>query len=63
LNGDVTLTSASANTITLNDQLILCTGSNFTTPVSGQQGYIVTGSNEPSGTLITSGQATKYSCL
>ena len=34
---------ASANTITLNDHLVLCTGSNFTTPVDGQQGYIVTG--------------------
>ena len=38
LNGNVTLASASANTITLNDHLVLCTGSNFTTPVSGQQG-------------------------
>jgi hypothetical protein len=40
LNGNVTLAQTSANSLTLNVHLILCTGSNFT---SGQQGYIVTG--------------------
>ena len=41
LNGDVTLASASTNTLTLNDHLVLVTGANFTTPASGQQGYSV----------------------
>jgi hypothetical protein len=63
LNGDVTLASASANTITLNDHLVLCTGSNFATPVSGQQGYIMTGTLEADGTSITSGTAIKYATL
>ena len=40
LNGNVSLAQTSANTLTSNDHLVLCTGSNFTTPVSGQQGYI-----------------------
>ncbi len=63
LNGNVTLASASANTITLNDHLVLCTGSNFTTPVSGQQGYIMTGTLEADGTSISSNTATKYATL
>ena len=63
LNGDVTLASASANTITLNDHLVLCTGSNFTAPLSVQQGYIMTGTLEADGTAITSATATKYATL
>jgi hypothetical protein len=55
LNGDVTLASASANTITLNDLLVLCTGSNFTTSVSGQQGYMITGTNATDNTSIGTG--------
>ena len=45
LNGNVSLAQTSANTLTLNDHLVLCTGSNFTTSGSGQQGYTVTGTN------------------
>ena len=45
LNGNVTLAQTSAITLTLNDHLILCTGSNFTPPVNDQQGYTVTGTN------------------
>jgi hypothetical protein len=63
LNDDVTLASASANTITLNDHLVLCTGSNFTTPVSGQQGYIMTGTFETDGTTIVTATAIKYATL
>jgi hypothetical protein len=63
LNGDVTLASAYTNTLTLNDHLVLCTGSNFTTPVSGQQGHIMTGTLETDRTSITSGTATKYATL
>jgi hypothetical protein len=63
LSGNVTLASAYTNTLTLNDHLILCTGSNFTTPVSGQQGYIMTGTFETDLTTITTAQATKYATL
>ena len=34
---------------------MLCTGSSFTTPLSGQQGYIITGTNTTDATSITSG--------
>ena len=60
MNGDATLASAYTNTLTLNDHLVLCTGSNFTTPVDGQQGYTITGTLEADGTAITSGTATKF---
>ena len=63
LNGNVTLASASANTITLNDHLVLCTGSNFTTPVSGQQGYIVTGTNTTNATSISSGTSIDFASI
>ena len=63
LNGNVTLASASANTITLNDHLVLCTGSNFTTPLSGQQGYMITGANATDLTSITSGSPVTYSTI
>jgi hypothetical protein len=63
LNGDVTLASASANTITLNDHLVLCTGPNFTTPVSGQQGYIINGTFETDFLSIASAVAIKYATL
>jgi hypothetical protein len=63
LNGDVTLASAYTNTLTLNDHLVLCTGSNFTTPVSGQQGYIQTGTFEPDLTTITTATAIKIATL
>ena len=43
MNGDVTLAQTSANTLTLKDHLVLVTGTNFTTPGDGQQGYTVTG--------------------
>ena len=43
MNGDVTLAQTSANTLTLKDHLVLVTGTNFTTPADGQQGYMVTG--------------------
>ena len=57
------MASASANIITLNDHLILCTGSNFTTPTSGQQGYMITGANATDLTSITSGSSVTYSTL
>ena len=60
MNGNVTLASASANTITLNDHLVLCTGSNFTTPVSGQQGYMVTGTNATDNTSIGTAAVITY---
>jgi hypothetical protein len=63
LNGNVTLASASANTITLNDHLVLCTGFNFTTPVSGQQRYIISGTFETDLTTITTATAIKYATL
>ena len=63
LNGNVTLASASANTITLNDHLVLCTGSNFTTPVSGQQGYIKTGTNTTDATAITSASSIDFASI
>ena len=63
LNGDVTLASASTNTLTLNDHFVLVTGTNFTTPVSGQQGYnakcslttdtLVSAPNITSGTVFS----------
>jgi hypothetical protein len=58
MNGDVTLASTSANTFTLKDHLDLVTGSNFTTPVDGQQGYMVTGTIVTDQTTITSNSAT-----
>ena len=63
MNGDVTLASASTNRLTLNDHLVLCTGSNFTTLVDGQQGYTITGTLEADRTSITSGQATKFATV
>ena len=63
MNGDVTLAATSANTLTLKDHLVLVTGSNFTTPLSGQQGYIMTGTLEADGTAIASATATKYATL
>jgi hypothetical protein len=63
LNGDVTLASAYTNTLTLNDHLVLCTGSNFTTPVSGQQGYIITGTSATNQTSITTQATTTYSTI
>ena len=63
LNGDVTLASASTNTLTLNDHLVLVTGTNFTTPISGQQGYIITGTNATDSTAITSGSNLTYSTI
>ena len=63
LNGNVTLASASANTITLNDHLVLCTGSNFTTPISGQQGYIKTGTNTADATAITSATSIDFATI
>ena len=63
LNGDVTLASASTNTLTLNDHLVLVTGTNFTTPISGQQGYIITGTNTTDSTAITSGSNLTYSTI
>ena len=63
LNGNVTLASASANTITLNDHLVLCAGSNFTTPVSGQQGYIKTGTNTTDATAITSASSIDFASI
>ena len=63
MNGDVTLAQTSANTLTLKDHLVLCTGSNFTTPISGQHGYIMTGILEADNTTIASGTATKYATL
>ena len=58
LNGNVNLAQTSANTLTLNDHLVLCTGSNFTTPGSGQQGYTVTGTNATDLTSIPSATVT-----
>jgi hypothetical protein len=63
LNGNVTLAQTSANTLTLNDHLNLCTGSNFATPVSGQQGYIVTGTNVTDLTSIPSATATALASI
>jgi hypothetical protein len=63
LSGDVTLASAYTNTLTLNDHLVLCTGSNFTTPVSGQQGYMITGTNATDNTSIGTGSVITYSTL
>ena len=60
LNGNVTLAQTSANTLTLNDHLVLCTGSNFNTPSSGQQGYMITGTNV---TDLTSIPATTVTML
>ena len=36
LNGNVTLAQTSANTLTLNDHLILCTGTNWSVPSTGR---------------------------
>jgi hypothetical protein len=44
----------------LNDHLVLCTGSNFTTHVSGQQGYNVSGTLT-ADTLIASPNVTTLS--
>jgi hypothetical protein len=63
LNGNVTLAQTSANTLTLNDHLNLCTGSNFATPVSGQQGYIVTGTNVSNQTSIPTATVTGVSSI
>ena len=63
LNGNVNLAQTSANTLTLNDHLVLCTGSNFTTPGSGQQGYMVTGTNTTDVTPITTGTATSLASI
>jgi hypothetical protein len=63
LDGNVTLAQTSANTLTLNDHLNLCTGSNFATPVSGQQGYIVTGTNVTDLTSIPSATATALASI
>ena len=63
LNGDVTLASAYTNTLTLNDHLVLCTGSNFTTPVSGQQGYMITGTNVTNQSSISSATTTQLASI
>jgi hypothetical protein len=45
LNGNVTLAQTSANTLTLNDNLLLCTGTNYATPnVNNMLGFGSTGS-------------------
>ena len=63
MNGDVTLASASTNTLTLNDHLVLVTGSNFTTPISGQQGYMITGTDLAASTSLTSNTAYNFSTV
>ena len=63
MNGNVTLAQTSANTLTLNDHLILCTGTNFPTPVSGQQGYIASGTNVTDLTSIPSATATALASI
>jgi hypothetical protein len=63
LNGNVTLAQTSANSLTLNDHLILCTGSNFLTPVNGPQGYIVTGTNTTDLTSIPTSTTTPLASI
>jgi hypothetical protein len=63
LNGNVSLAETSANTLTSNDHLVLCTGSNFTTPVSGQQGYILTGTNTTDLTSIPTATVTSLASI
>ena len=63
LNGNVSLAQTSANTLTLYDHLVLCTGSNFTTPVSGQQGYMLTGTIPTDLTSIPSASVTALASI
>ena len=64
MNGDVTLAQTSANTLTLKDHLVLVTGTNFTTPVDGQQGYMVTGTIGTDLTAIaTNGTAMNFASI
>ena len=63
LNGNVTLAQTSANTLTLNDHLVLCTGSNFATPASGQQGYMVSGTNTTDLTSIPTATVTALASI
>jgi hypothetical protein len=63
LNGNVTLAQTSANSLTLNDHLILCKGLNFPTPVSGQQGYIATGTIVTNQTSIPTSTVTTVASI
>ena len=63
MSGDVTLAATSANTLTLKDHLVLVTGTNFITPVNGQQGYIATGTITLNATSITSGSSIDFASI